>query len=236
MDDIEELFSREQDRKKVQALLGIATSDYIGTIDNEGYSASSPTPCEDWHTYRVWIAAIFSIVHTVVRACHLYIVTGKNEEATILLERLASNVKREIPETYKRGADYIYVLVSLALCFAAGNQDEQAVDLSIEPFNMPTSANTIDIDGTFSEYSGLDEDHRCEKAEALSDADCRIIIADRNQTYDKLHEFLLDELLQQASYVPFEVRSGAASLSTLLQQKRDAVQSKRGSHPQPEEF
>ena len=48
--------------------------------------------------------------------------------------------------------------------------------------------------------------------------------------YGKLHGYLLDELLQHASYVPFEVRNGAVSLSTCLQQHIDVVLGKHHSH------
>ncbi|CAD6570771.1 MAG: hypothetical protein ASARMPRED_003923 [Alectoria sarmentosa] len=199
MDDIGEVFDREQDQKKAQALLGIATNDYLGTIDRKGYDAPPPIPCEDWHTNHVWIIKMFPIVHTVVHACHLYGVTGKNEEATIPLEHLASIVKLETPETYKTGAAYLYVMKSLALRFAASNQDEKAAGLSIEPFNISTSvenADTIDFNATFVDRGGLYEDHECEKAEAPRYADYDMDTAAKIQAYDKLHEYLLDELLQ----------------------------------------
>lgn len=108
MDEIKELFIREQDPNKAQALLGAAIDDYLSTIDHKG--SSLLTPCEDLQNCSLWIAKIFPVVHTVVQACFLYAITGKDEEAAVLLARLVSNVRREIPELYKPQDVYSYVL------------------------------------------------------------------------------------------------------------------------------
>lgn len=114
MKEIRGLYRREQDPNKAQALLGAAIDDYLSAIDHKG--SSLPTPCEDLQNCIPRFAKISPVVNTVAQACLLYTITGKDEEAALLLVELVCYVGREIPELYKLQDAYYYVLKAMVYC------------------------------------------------------------------------------------------------------------------------
>ena len=198
IDGIEDLFDREQDKKKAQALLGMATDDYLGTINQEDYSTSAVTPCEDWDTYRVWIAKTFPIVHTVTQACHLYTVIGMNDEAVLLLQSLASRIKRDVPKAYGTRASYDTALAKLAFCSCANTVVRAQGSLSIKRCDMCTGADNTYTVGDLSRLVGRSIVLAERLESSFSFVDFHRRIARRMQTYKKLYGYLVDKLLGQS--------------------------------------